>query len=330
MNDQGAGTVGIVGAGRMGIGMATSFALAGYRVVLIDAKQREKTETEIFQLNTKMELHKTFKLLVQLQIVEEDYLDTLSKGVSLFTVEEISEALRDVFVVFEAVPEVLKAKEDAFLRICDAISDDVLLASTTSSFSVNMLSTYVRSPGRFMNTHWLNPAFLNPLVEVSPGEHTTDLCLEKMIQLLKTTKKYPVRCSASPGFIVPRIQALAMNEAARMVEEGVASAKEIDEAIRIGFGFRFAVLGLLEFIDWGGGDTLFRASKYLETELKEERFAPPTSVETNMREGRIGLKTGVGYYDYEHVDVDEYQFKILQKYVDLAKHLGYLSKSIKV
>ncbi len=91
-------------------------------------------------------------------------------------------------------------------------------------------------------------------------------------------------CAARPGYIVPRIQALAMNEAARMVEEGVASAEDIDKAIKYGFGFRFAVLGLLEFIDWGGGDILYYASRYLTGALGSERYAAPEIVERNMNE----------------------------------------------
>ena len=97
-------------------------------------------------------------------------------------------------------------------------------------------------------------------------------------------------CAPRPGYIVPRIQALAMNEAARMVEEGVASAEDIDKAIKYGFGFRFAVLGMLEFIDWGGGDILYYASRYLTQALGSERYAAPEIVERNMREGRIGLQ----------------------------------------
>ncbi len=108
----------------------------------------------------------------------------------------------------------------------------------------------------------------------------------------------PVVCAATPGFIVPRIQALAMNEAARMVEEGVASAEEIDKAIRYGFGFRYAVLGLLEFIDWGGGDILYYASRYLEGALGSDRYRAPDVISRNMQEGRIGLRTGSGFLDY--------------------------------
>ena len=117
----------------------------------------------------------------------------------------------------------------------------------------------------------------------------------------------PVVCAATPGFIVPRIQALAMNEAARMVEEGVASAEDIDKAIRYGFGFRYAVLGLLEFIDWGGGDILYYASRYLEGALGSDRYRAPEVIARNMREGRIGLRTGAGFLDYSGLDVDAYR-----------------------
>ena len=123
--------------------------------------------------------------------------------------------------------------------------------------------------------HWLNPAYLIPLVEISPGKATDPAIIARVKALLEGIGKVPVVCAATPGFIVPRIQALAMNEAARMVEEGVASAEEIDKAIRYGFGFRYAVLGLLEFIDWGGGDILYYASRYLEGALGSDRYRAP-------------------------------------------------------
>jgi len=132
----------------------------------------------------------------------------------------------------------------------------------------------------------------------------------------------PVVCAATPGFIVPRIQALAMNEAARMVEEGVASAEEIDKAIRYGFGFRYAVLGLLEFIDWGGGDILYYASRYLEGALGSDRYRAPDVISNNMRDGRIGLRSGAGFLDYSGLNVDEYREKRLAELVNMLRHVG--------
>jgi len=134
--------------------------------------------------------------------------------------------------------------------------------------------------------------------------------------------KPPVVCAATPGFIVPRIQALAMNEAARMVEEGVASAEDIDKAIRYGFGFRYAVLGLLEFIDWGGGDILYYASRYLEGALRSDRYRAPEVISNNMRDGRIGMRTGAGFLDYSGLDVDAYREQRLAAMVELLRHFG--------
>jgi 3-hydroxybutyryl-CoA dehydrogenase len=128
-------------------------------------------------------------------------------------------------------------------------------------------------------------------------------------------------CAPSAGYIVPRIQALAMNEAARMVEEGVASAEDIDTAIRTGFGLRFAVLGLLEFIDWGGCDILFYASHYLAREIAP-RFEPAQAVVDNMEQGRDGLRTRKGFYDYANVDVPDYVRRRVQSFGALLDHLG--------
>ena len=124
-----------------------------------------------------------------------------------------------------------------------------VVASTTSTLNVDELAEMVTEPKRFLNAHWLNPAHLMPLVEVAVGAATSEAAYAALHDSLSAIGKVPVRCAASPGYIVPRIQALAMNEAARLVEEGVASSEDVDTAVRVGFGLRFAVLGLLEFID---------------------------------------------------------------------------------
>jgi len=195
-------------------------------------------------------------------------------------------------------------------------------ASTTSTILVDDISGAVEHPERFLNVHWLNPAYLIPLVEISPGSATDPAITAKVKALLEGIGKVPVVCAATPGFIVPRIQALAMNEAARMVEEGVASAEDIDKAIRYGFGFRYAVLGLLEFIDWGGGDILYYASRYLEGALGSDRYRAPELITRNMREGRIGLRTGAGFLDYSGLDIDAYREQRLATLVDLLRHFG--------
>ena len=126
----------------------------------------------------------------------------------------------------------------------------------------------------------------------------------------------------SPGFIVPRLQALIMNEAARMVEEGAATAEEIDKATRLGLGLRFAALGVIEFIDYGGNDILYHASNYLSAKVSPERYAAPEIVKRLMREDRNGLKSGEGFYDYRGRDLKEYRKDVLARTLGMLRHAG--------
>jgi 3-hydroxybutyryl-CoA dehydrogenase len=220
------------------------------------------------------------------------------------------------------VPEVPDLKREVFARISKLVGPKAIIASTTSTILVDDLSSAVTHPERFLNAHWLNPAFLVPLVELSPGARTDPAVTERLKALLEGIGKVPVVCAARPGYIVPRIQALAMNEAARMVEEGVASAEDIDKAIKYGFGVRFATLGMLEFIDWGGGDILYYASRYLEGALGSDRYRAPEVISSNMHEGRIGMRTGAGFLDYSGLDIDAYREQRLAEMVELLRHFG--------
>jgi 3-hydroxybutyryl-CoA dehydrogenase len=242
--------------------------------------------------------------------------------VSVVPKSESTSVLAGAGLLFEGVPEVVELKREVLAAASKSVGPDVIIASTTSTILVDDLSGAVEKPGRFLNAHWLNPAYLIPLVEISPGVATAPAVIAHMKTLLEGIGKVPVVCAARPGFIVPRIQALAMNEAARMVEEGVASAEDIDKAIRFGFGFRYAVLGLLEFIDWGGGDILYYASRYLEGALGSDRYRAPEVVSRNMREGRIGLRSGAGFLDYSGLDIDAYREERLAALVDMLRHFG--------
>ncbi|ADG83250.1 3-hydroxybutyryl-CoA dehydrogenase [Thermincola potens] len=315
----------VVGAGRMGTGIAQVFASAGHNVRLLDLKKRSPGESRQVLLKAREQIEATLSLLTSLGVTDEVTAQVIAARVTYHGRSQAKESLEEAGVVFEAVPEILEAKEEVFAEICRLVSGETIIASTTSTFLADTLASFIKGAERFMNTHWLNPAYLIPLVEVSPAHGTSPAMLEKMIKLLESIGKVPVKCAPSPGFIVPRIQALAMNEAARLVDEGVAEPEDIDKACRVGFGLRFAVLGLLEFIDWGGGDTLYYAGNYLAKALNSERFAPPTIITENMEKGKIGLKTGHGFYNYRDRDVSEYQRETLRKFVDLLKHLGLLA-----
>jgi 3-hydroxybutyryl-CoA dehydrogenase len=313
-----------VGAGRMGRGIAQVFAYAGHDVALIDIKERPAAARDRVLAEARAEIAAGLSFLVDLKVMTAVQADETLGRITFAGADAFDDHVGRADFVFEAVPEVLDVKEACFTAINRAARPDAVITSTTSTILVDTLAAFVERPERFLNAHWLNPAPLVPLVEVSPADVTDKTVVDAMVGLLERAGKVPVVCGAAPGFIVPRVQALAMNEAARLVEEGVASAEDVDKAIRAGFGIRFAVLGLVEFIDWGGGDILYYASEYLKGALNSDRFDAPAIVKDNMAKGAIGMKTGQGFYDYEGRDLDAYRRETLAKFVDLLQHLDML------
>jgi len=314
--------VACIGAGRMGCGIAHVFAYAGHEVRLVDAKERTDEDFQRLSQGAMASIEAGLHALAGFGMLEDADIARILPRIRILPRGGAAEALAGARFVFEGVPEVMEAKRDAFELIGRHAAPDAIVASTTSTFLSTTLADMVTGPQRYLNAHWLNPAYLVPLVELSPTPQTDEVAIRELEALLTDVGKVPVRCAASPGYIVPRLQALCMNEAARMVEEGVASAEDIDRAVRAGFGFRFAILGLLEFIDWGGGDILYYASRYLVQATGQDRFAAPAIVERNMAEGRTGMKTGQGFYDFSTMDVPAYQRETLGRFVALLRHSG--------
>src|ERR1043166_8325713 len=315
-------TIACLGAGRMGRGIAVVFAYAGHRVALVDFKARDAAAFDKLSNDALGEVRNLLATLASFGLFDAAHVDALMTRVSVVPESGAQAALSSAAIIFEGVPEVLDLKREALARAAKLAGPEPVIASTTSTILVDDLSSAIDHPERFLNAHWLHPAFLVPLVEVSPGKHTDPAVTERVKALLESVGKVPVVCAARPGYIVPRIQALAMNEAARLVEEGVASAEDLDKAIKYGFGIRFAVLGMLEFIDWGGGDILYYASRYLKDALGSERYAAPDIVERNMAEHRRGLRDGAGFLDYEGLDVEAYRRERLKAFVALLGHFG--------
>jgi 3-hydroxybutyryl-CoA dehydrogenase len=304
----------------MGRGIAVAFAYAGHAVTMIDIKERTAEQFARLEAEALGEVKTTLATLTKLGMLTDEEAATVLGRVAVVPTSESAKVLAATGLLFEGVPEIVELKREVLGAASRTVGQDVIIASTTSTILVDDLSGAVENPKRFLNAHWLNPAYLIPLVEISPGAATDPAVVAELKTLLEGIGKVPVVCAATPGFIVPRIQALAMNEAARMVGEGVASAEEIDKAIRYGFGFRYAVLGLLEFIDWGGGDILYYASRYLEGALGSDRYRAPEVIARNMEEGRIGLRTGAGFLDYTGMDIDAYREQRLGALLDMLRH----------
>ncbi|WPH21978.1 3-hydroxybutyryl-CoA dehydrogenase [Variovorax paradoxus] len=311
-----------VGAGRMGRGIAIAFAYAGHRISLVDLRQRSDAAWQRLQGEAKAEIEASLAGLAQLGVMDAAQVQPIAARVDFVSAAEAPQALAAAELVFEGVPETLEAKREAFEQLNRHCRDDAILTSTTSSILVTQLAALVRLPGRFLNMHWLNPAYVIPVVELSCHPGTDAAVLARTKALMEAIGKLPVVCGASPGYIVPRLQALVMNEAARMIEEGAATAEEIDKATRYGLGLRFAALGVVEFIDFGGCDILHHASREMSASIDKGRYTAPAIVDRMVEEGRLGLKSGSGFYDYQGRDIAAYRRDVLSRTLGELKHAG--------
>jgi 3-hydroxybutyryl-CoA dehydrogenase len=311
-----------VGAGRMGRGIAIAFAYAGHRISLIDLRERSAQAWDKLRAEAQAEIEASLAGLAQLGVMEVAQIQSIAARVDFVRAADAPAALQAADLVFEGVPETLGAKREAFEQINRHCRLDAILTSTTSSILVTQLAALVHRPERFLNMHWLNPAYVIPVVELSCHPGTDPEVLARTKALMEAIGKLPVVCGASPGYIVPRLQALVMNEAARMIEEGAATAEEIDKATRYGMGLRFAAIGVVEFIDFGGCDILHHASREMSASISPQRYTAPAIVDRMVEEGRLGLKSGGGFYDYEGRDVGAYRRDVLSRTLGMLRHAG--------
>jgi 3-hydroxybutyryl-CoA dehydrogenase len=313
-----------LGAGRMGRGIALVFAYAGHDCALIDIKPRDTAAVAKLRDETQHDMAATLKSLERVGFLTAAQSVAILARIAFIARDDAPAALHDAHVLFEGVPETLDAKREAFAFAGPHLRDDAIVTSTTSTIVSDELADFVAKPERFLNVHWINPPLLMPLVEIQPAAVTSPAIVERIKSLLESIGKKTVRCKASPGFIVPRIQTVMMNEAARIVEDGVASAEDVDTAMRHALGVRYAVIGLLEFVDWGGGDVLYHASRYLAEARGDDRYKAPEIIDRNMRDGHIGVRTGKGFYDYAGSDPGARQADRLARLIGVLQHLNLL------
>lgn len=315
--------IGALGAGRMGRGIAHAFAYAGHEVLLIDVKERSSAEFDRLAREAIDEVDQSLASLAALEVFDDRERPAILSRIRVVARSDAPAALARLDVLFEGVPEVMAVKREAFTFALAHTRADAIVASTTSTMLVTQFTDFIREPQRFLNAHWLNPAYLIPLVELSPHPGTDNAVVARLKALLERIGKVPVVCAAAPGYIVPRMQSLIMNEAARMVEEGLATPEDVDRAVRYGLGFRYANMGVVEFIDYGGLDILYYASNYLARELGD-RYRPPAIIEQHMQAGKRGLREGHGIFDWSKVDVPAYRRDVLARMVRMLRFQGLL------
>ena len=280
-------TIGVVGAGSMGSGIANVFAIHGYQVILRDIKQ-EFLDGGIGRIDQFME-----KSVQRGKMSAEDKQATLDR---ITTTTELSD-FKEVDFVVEAVIEKMDLKQSVFKELEGIVRPEVVLATNTSSLSITEIASVLENPSRFAGMHFFNPAQMMKLVEVIYGYETSDETTQTVRELAESIGKEVVTVKKdSPGFIVNRIMIPQFIEAIKVLEEGIASAEDIDKAMKYGLNHP---MGAFELQDYAGVDIGYFVMEYFAKEFGESRWTPPTTLKNLVRAGRIGRKVGKGYYDYD-------------------------------
>jgi 3-hydroxybutyryl-CoA dehydrogenase len=279
--------IGVLGAGSMGNGIAQVAAMAGYQVIMRDIEDRF--------VQSGLKAIETFltKSVEKGKLTEEQ-----KKGIiSRIKVTTRMEDLKEVDFVIEAVFEDMTLKREVFTQLNELTRPEVILATNTSSMSVTEIAMSTKRPEKVAGMHFFNPAPIMKLVEVIRGFHTNDETVHLVMEMSKKMGKEPVEVKKdTPGFIVNRLMIPHMVEAIRMYEEGVASKEDIDKAVKLGLNYP---MGPFELMDLTGVDIALHVTEYLYKELsKESKWSVPPLLRSMIRAGKLGKKTGGGWYPY--------------------------------
>lgn len=278
-------TIAIVGSGYMGGGIAQVFTRAGGRCVLIDADPT-RAEAGHARVLSEAKDHAARGYISDAQAAAVE--------ANLSWAGSLAEGVRGADIVFEVVFEELGVKHAVLREIEAAVADGVVIATNTSAIPIGELAEVLEHPERFLGVHFFNPATLLPGVEVIPHATTDPELPQQLVHLLEQTGKEPAVVVDSPGFVCNRLQFALFREAARMVEDGHASAEQIDTIVRASFGFRLALYGPFAVADMAGLDIYANSYTSLEKALGD-RFTVPPSLKARVEAGDLGIKTGGGY-----------------------------------
>ncbi|GLB60269.1 butyryl-CoA dehydrogenase [Cytobacillus sp. NCCP-133] len=290
----------MLGCGTMGHSIALNAAWAGLSV-----KMQGISDADLEQGWTNM--LKKLEVMLDNGILSDSEAGQIQGNIKMTT--SVEEAVQGATFVIEAVPENIQLKIELFKRLGVICGPDVILASNTSGLSPTEIASETAHPERTVVTHFWNPAHLIPLVEVVRGEKTGDEAVERSFQLLKQMKKKPIEVKKEvPGFVGNRLQYALFREAQYLLEEGIASKEDIDDAVTYGIGRRLPVSGPLMTADMGGLDVFSAISDYLFQHLSNAEGSLPT-LKNLVAKKKLGDKTGEGYYDWNGDFSREYNQK---------------------
>ena len=277
--------IGVCGAGTMGAGIAQQAAASGYQVRVMDVNDAA-WDRGLAIITKGLD-----RMLAKEKITQADK-DAVLGRLSYST---DAASLAEVDYVIEAVFEDYQVKKDLFARLEQVVRPDVVFATNTSSISITEIASASDRPDRVVGMHFFNPVPVMKLVEVIPALQTAQETVELATAMTLGLGKTPVPCTDSPGFVVNRILIPMMIDAARVFESGVASAADIDTAMKLGANLP---MGPLELMDFTGVDIAYHVGNVLYEYTKEQRFSPPPIMRKMIKAGHLGRKTGKGFYDY--------------------------------
>jgi len=278
--------VGVVGLGAMGAGIAQLAVEAGLETVghELERSRADAAGERIAHFLTRK---------VEKGQLEQGARDAAVARLRLTT--ELSD-LADCDVVVEAAFEDLAVKHELFRALENAVAPDAILASNTSALSVTEIASVLERPERAVGMHFFNPAPLMPLVEIVRAERTADDVFETAFALGATLGKTPIRCNDTPGFVVNRVLIPLLNDCVRVLDETGVTPEDLDAGMRFGAGWPMGPCALLDLV---GADVHVHASEALYEKLREPRMAPPPRLVRMLKAGKLGRKTGEGFYTYD-------------------------------
>jgi len=297
--------IGVIGAGLMGHGIAQVFASNGYRVILVDISQE--------QLNKAMEaIRDNLQYLKNCGLGPKESIEEVLSRIEPTTSWE---PLGGADFVVECVFEDLRLKQEVFKKLDQLCGPEAIFASNTSVISISQIAEKAKRKERILGTHFWNPPYLIPLVEVVKARDTSDEVFEFTYEFLRKIGKKPVKCLKDvPGFIANRLQHALWREAVSLVEKGIADPYTVDEAIKYSFGLRLPVLGPLENADMVGLDLILSIHDYLFPHLESSKKAS-SLLRRKVESKELGFKTQKGFYDWTEDQMELKRRKLMEHLV---------------